>query len=129
MLIQIELWQLISLGVSLGISVVAFAAGFGKILLDQGEKRQNERFAAHSAALDLGIKTVHDTLTRHIEAERITADQIQALERDFLQWRAELPVQYVRREDYIRNQTVIEAKLDALAIKIENLQLRSQQNA
>ncbi|MBN9528233.1 MAG: DUF2730 family protein [Alphaproteobacteria bacterium] len=38
--------------------------------------------------------------------------------------RADLPLGYVRREDFIRNQTIIEAKLDALALKLENLQLR-----
>lgn len=122
MLMQLELWHVISLAGSM----VGFAVGFGKILLDQGEKRLNERFSAQSEALDQAIQAVHSTLTQHIAAERITADQIQSLERDFLQWRAELPVQYVRREDYIRNQTVIEAKLDAVALKIENLQLRGQ---
>ncbi len=125
MTLQIELWQLITLG----IAFIGFTAGFGKILLDQGERRQNERFAAHAVALDTGIKTLHETLAQHMQQEQKTGEQIKALERDFLQWRAELPVQYVRREDYIRNQTVIEAKLDAVAIKIENLQLRSQNHA
>ena len=32
---------------------------------------------------------------------------------------------YVRREDYIRGQSVIESKLDGLALKIENVQLRA----
>ena len=30
-----------------------------------------------------------------------------------------------RREDYIRGQSVIESKLDGLALKIENVQLRA----
>ena len=38
--------------------------------------------------------------------------------------KAELPVAYVRRDDYIRGQSVLEAKLDGLATKIENAQLR-----
>lgn len=49
---------------------------------------------------------------------------MQNLDRDFMQWKAELPLQYVRREDYIRNQTVIEAKLDAVALRLENWQLK-----
>lgn len=36
----------------------------------------------------------------------------------------DMALQYVRREDYIRGQSVVEAKLDGLAVKIENLQLR-----
>ncbi|MDF5991266.1 hypothetical protein P4119_17475 [Pseudomonas aeruginosa] len=43
--------------------------------------------------------------------------------------KAELPIQYVRREDYIRGQSVIEAKLDGLAVKLENAQLRSLMGA
>lgn len=31
---------------------------------------------------------------------------------------------YVMRDDYVRNQTVIEAKLDSVALRIENLQLK-----
>ena len=42
-------------------------------------------------------------------------------EKDLLRLRAELPLDYVRREDWIRNQTVIEAKLDGLATKLENM--------
>ena len=36
-----------------------------------------------------------------------------------------MPLHYVRREDYIRGQSVIESKLDGLALKIENVQLRA----
>ena len=46
------------------------------------------------------------------------------LERQLYTLKADMPLQYVRREDYVRNQTVIEAKLDAVALKIENLQLK-----
>ena len=47
--------------------------------------------------------------------------------RELLNLKAEMPVQYVRREDYIRGQSVLEAKLDGLVIKLENVQLRAQQ--
>lgn len=46
------------------------------------------------------------------------------LERDFLKHLAELPVNYVRREDYVRGQTVIEAKLDAIASELKAVQIR-----
>ncbi len=36
-----------------------------------------------------------------------------------MRFKADLPLNYVRREDYIRGQTVIEAKLDALDNKLE----------
>jgi len=40
-------------------------------------------------------------------------------EKAILQLRAELPIHYVRKEDWVRNQTIIEAKLDALANKLD----------
>lgn len=44
------------------------------------------------------------------------------LEREFLEFRADLPLHYVRREDYLRGQAIIEAKLDAVYSKIELIQ-------
>lgn len=55
-------------------------------------------------------------------------DDIRDLERKFYKFQIDLPHTYVAREDYIRGQTVIEAKLDALASKIENVQIRQGMN-
>ncbi|HCO6570543.1 TPA: hypothetical protein OBS83_004454, partial [Escherichia coli] len=44
------------------------------------------------------------------------------LEKELMRFKADLPLNYVRREDYIRGQTVIEAKLDALYNKLEVVQ-------
>ncbi len=125
MTVQLELWHLITL-------LLAFfgcVGAFGKILIGQFEKRLNERFASQDKARETGSKALQDTLNQHLIDERKTAAQMVSLERDFLTWKAELPLQYVRREDYVRNQTIIEAKLDAVALKIENLQLRGVTNA
>ena len=56
---------------------------------------------------------------------REEAAQWQRVERDLLKMQAEMPLHYVRREDYIRGQSVIEAKLDALGSKLEAAQLRA----
>lgn len=98
MTIQVDFWQLV--GILLSFFGFVFAAG--RMLLNQIDRRLEQRFSAVEAA----------------------AKNIQKLERDFLEWKADLPIQYVRREDYVRNQTVIEAKLDAVAVRIENWQLR-----
>jgi hypothetical protein len=47
-----------------------------------------------------------------------------AVEREVTNIRVDLSERYVRREDYIRGQTVIEAKLDAINNKVELVQLR-----
>jgi hypothetical protein len=48
-------------------------------------------------------------------------EQLRTLEQDTLRLRAELPLQYVRKEDAIRSESVIHAKLDALYAKIESM--------
>jgi len=98
----IELWQLISLALTfLGVLVT-----LGKILLSQIDKRLEQRFVA-----------VERDMQRGRDVER-------NFERELLQLKADLPLHYVRREDYVRNQTVIEAKLDALALRFENFHLQ-----
>ncbi|MCY1375270.1 hypothetical protein D9M69_626760 [compost metagenome] len=53
---------------------------------------------------------------------------MQQLEKTFLKWQADLPLQYVRREDWVRYQTIIEAKLDTLATKLELIQINGARN-
>jgi nucleoside recognition membrane protein YjiH len=43
------------------------------------------------------------------------------LETDFLKFQATLPIEYVRKEDAIRQEVVINAKLDALAMKMDKM--------
>ncbi|MBN3264569.1 hypothetical protein [Pectobacterium brasiliense] len=102
MKIEVEFWSL----VGLLLSFMSFLFAAGRILLTQIEKRLNERFAA----LENARQKSEQGWTR--------------LEREFLEFRADLPLIYVRREDYIRGQTIIEAKLDALYNKLELVQQR-----
>lgn len=116
MMIQMELWHLITL-------LLAFfgcVGAFGKILLAQFEKRQGERFEAQEKAR----KEAQEHWDQRFSTLEKDAGQWVRLERDFLEWKAALPMTYVMRDDYVRNQTVIEAKLDAVALRIENLQLK-----
>jgi hypothetical protein len=46
-------------------------------------------------------------------------------EREILKLKADLPLNYVRKEDAIRQETVINAKLDTLAAKIDGLLRRT----
>lgn len=124
MKIELELWHLI-------LMLLAFfgcVAAFGKVLLDQFEKRQAERFSAIDKAREQGQRGLQETFEAHITEERRNADSLKELERDFLKWQAELPIHYVRREDYVRGQSVIEAKLDALYNKLEVVQMKGANN-
>lgn len=141
MTVTVEFWYLV--GLLLGFLGVVFT--FGKLLLGEIEKRLDQRFLAIDAAnkaaelrLDQRFQAIDEAnkdASKHwdtrfaelLEQNRREADGWQRIEKDFLRFQAELPLQYVRREDYVRNQTVIEAKLDSLALKIENVQLKGQQ--
>ena len=65
---------------------------------------------------------------QHLDEERRETDLLRNIEREFLRFQAELPLQYVRREDYVRGQSVIEAKLDALYNKLEVVQMKGANN-
>lgn len=51
-------------------------------------------------------------------------EEVRALERQFLEFKADMPFRYIARDDYIRGQTIIEAKLDAVADKLEKVQIK-----
>lgn len=87
---------------------------------------------AWSGFLITVISALLGRVTRDLDArlDLITSAQQQdtkewrRVDRELMQLRADLPVLYVRREDYIRGQSVLEAKLDSLAVKMENMQLK-----
>ena len=95
-----------------------------KLLLSQIDKRLDTRFDSLEQSAKQGDLEIRTILQQHIQDESKTNDQLINLERQMLNWKADLPLQYVRREDFIRNQTIIESKLDGLALKLENTQLR-----
>jgi ferritin len=114
--VQIELWQLITFLAGLLVSFLTFVFVAGRVLLNQVDLRLNARFSV-----------LEDALKKHTEEEGKTADQVRELERAFMKWQAEMPLQYVRREDFVRNQTVIEAKIDRVYGKLEVVQLQGAQ--
>lgn len=120
MTISVEFWQLVTLLVSF----FGFVAGVAKVIGRQNVKYLDTRFKAMEESRQLADAAIHSTLKQHIEEEAKNSDQLIELERQLLRWQADLPLNYVRREDHIRNQSIIEAKLDGLALKIENVQLK-----
>jgi hypothetical protein len=120
--VELELWHLVTL-------LLAFfgcVAGFGKLLLAQFEKRLAAEFAAQARAREQADAALSGTLARHLEEERAMASQLANLERDFLNWKGELPIKYVLREDYIRGQVTLEAKQDALHAETRVVQMQLQ---
>ena len=58
------------------------------------------------------------------QADNDSAAQWVRIEREVLQLKADMPLQYVRREDYIRGQSVIESKLDSIASELKVTQIK-----
>ena len=100
MTLQVEFWTV----VSFLLTFMGFVGGLAKWLFSKTEERQAARFASLEQALQQ------------------SASNWGELEKEFMRFKADLPLNYVRREDYIRGQTVIEAKLDALYNKLDVVQ-------
>lgn len=103
--IELPVWQMIGSAITL----LAMFAGLVKLLLGQMESRLDQRFS---------------TMDDRFEAVAKDSERLRQVEIGLERLRGEMPLHYVRREDYVRNQTVLEAKLDALALKLENVQLK-----
>lgn len=95
-----------------------------KMLLTSFEKRLGERFAAQDEARKAASLHWEANFSKVLERQDKDAQALAQLERAFLRFQAELPLEYVRREDWVRGQSVIEAKLDGLALKFENILLK-----
>lgn len=121
MQVTLDLWHVISLAVSF----FGASAAAGKLLLSQTQRHLDERFTAQETARAANHDQVSRRLDSMEEAARSEMGNWQRIERDLLKLQADMPLHYVRREDYIRGQSVIESKLDGLALKIENVQLRA----
>jgi len=89
------------------------------VIVRQFKNDLAERFAAQERARIEGRKFRDERIKRLEEEHR-------ELDRNFLTHLAALPREYVRREDHIRFETVITAKLDALGSRIELLAERQQ---
>lgn len=119
---SIDLWQFI--GLLMGFFAACAAAG--KILLDQSQRHLDERFATQEKTRGKHQEQLEKRLDGIEQVNREETLQWQRVEREMLRFQADMPMKYVMRDDYIRGQTLIEAKLDGLADKIDNRSLRAQ---
>ncbi|EXI62215.1 membrane protein [Mannheimia granulomatis] len=88
MTINVDFWHL----VGLLLSFLGCCFGFAKLLMSQFQSQLNERY----------------------QQQQKTLDKVEDLEHQVHNLNATLPLNYVLREDYIRGQAIIEAKLDAV---------------
>lgn len=125
----------LSWGDLLGVALLLLAAwsalliGIIKWFLSNYHKGLAEKFKGVSEQ----IASNNTESSRRNEATNIAIqrqeEELRRVDREILELRAELPDRYVRREDAIREQVVINAKLDALAAKLDNIVLRGGKDA
>ena len=113
MQLTVDFWQFLGIASGLIAFCVTACAVVGRMLLTQMGKHLDERFTNVGERLD-GIE----------RASREEALQWRRFEREFLEFKATMPLNYVMRPDYVRGQSIIETKIDALAVRLENAQLR-----
>jgi len=116
--IQIEFWTLVE---ALGACFVALVAGgwvLVEIIIRQFTLRLDERQEAQAQLREQREKALDVRFTSLEKSIRDEGDGWRTVERELLQLKADLPVQYMRREDAIRQEVVIHAKLDSIAAQI-----------
>lgn len=129
--------------------ILAVFGGFwtlSKMLMSQTLKQLDERFKSQETArtkaqenwelrftqLDDSLKSQDTARTKAQDHWEIRFGQLESLarssERDLLVMRGDLPNLYLRREDYIRGQSTIEAKLDAIATELKMVQIKGSKD-
>jgi hypothetical protein len=120
-MIQVDNWQFFAFVVSqLGI-LLAAAWALARVIVGQFTLRLDERQIAQDKLRDQREKALDARFSSLEQSIRQEGEGWRTVERELLQLKADLPIQYMRREDAIRQEVVIHAKLDALAVKIDAL--------
>ena len=109
MTLQIDFWQL------LGLLLSGLGALWGVVKMAAAQA-QRHQVAAHAQLVG--------RLDAIEQASRTEAGNWQRVERDILQLKAELPLNYVRRDDYVQAMATIMAKLDSINLRFENIILQ-----
>ena len=113
MTLQIDFWQL------LGLLLSGLGALWGVVKMAAAQAQRHQ--AAAHAQLVARLESIE-------QASRAEAGNWQRVEREILQLKAELPLNYVRREDYVKSIATIMAKLDAISLRFENVLLQRGKN-
>lgn len=106
MILELEGYQAIMLAVTIGGSI--FGAGKGFFARIEGSLKE------HDEGLKAEIAKVNDFMSK-------ASEDIRQLDREILKLKAELPREYVAKEDFIRSFTVVEAKIDAVQAALAHL--------
>lgn len=114
--------QVLGVIVSIVATIVGGYFAIAKLVVSQFNASLDQRFKAQEAARQEG-RTQYEGRLAQVEKD------YRELHTAFLKHLAELPEKYMRREDHIRFETVITAKLDALNAEMRLVAERQLQRA
>lgn len=119
--IQIDFWQLV--GMAGAVIAALFAASWAliNVIVKQFTQRLDERFHGQDELRSQREKVLDERFKALEGAIKSEGDGWRSVERELLELKAALPIEYMRREDGIRQEVVIHSKLDALASRQEDL--------
>ena len=89
------------------------------------KRELNEHFRVQDVTNTAQYEKLNTRLDTLDAAAKADTGQWQRVERELLTMKADMPIHYVRREDYIRGQSTLEAKVDGVGMKLENALLRA----
>lgn len=110
------------LALTLLIALATMMFAGGRMLVNQFDRRLNERFKAQDKSREDSQNHWDAKFTALEKATSADAEEWRRIEREFMKFQAALPLAYQLREDAIRDQSRIEGKLDGLARLIQRLQ-------
>ncbi|HRY14868.1 MAG TPA: hypothetical protein P5330_03210 [Candidatus Competibacteraceae bacterium] len=114
MSLTLSAWEWLSLLGGSGVALVTLLFTLGRLLLAQVERRLDSRFALLEQTRQAASAQWGD---RFGQLDTV----VRANEHRLTQLLIDLPLQYQRREDSIRQEVAIIHRLDALATKVDHL--------
>lgn len=80
----------------------------------------------YETSLETRFKTLNESMGAIKNAQAREQEITQGLERQLLRFQAELPRDYVRRDDFVRVVATFETKIDNMALRVERALLQSR---
>lgn len=102
-------------------SAGAAVLAFGRFALRQLLSQMDARFETMEQSRSEATKHWDNRFSSIEHGNAETAKDTQRVERELLMLKAELPQQFVRRDDFIVVQSRLESKLDAMGNRLERL--------
>nr|DAI22403.1 MAG TPA: copper transport outer membrane protein [Caudoviricetes sp.] len=109
-MIEIGGWHVVTYFVGLVITIIGMLIGFGKVLLAQFESKLNEKFKLTEER----YRQLHDDIKA---AKQLS----EAANNTVVELKTNMPVEYQRREDAIRSETVNSARYDTINEKLDQV--------